>query len=474
MLSMETVCRNQSSLSEVQIHILMNSEALLQFASDVSHREIAIFVPGRTAGTVVLAAQRIPLLQQQHGDPQYIQPVGTVIASLETPIAAQVLGSGNAVYGEREVEYGRTEPLACYPFIDNGGDTIAAISFLGNVDTAREILTETAFMALQVPATQDAGKLYDSLNVQDGVILINNNGVVMYADEMAESLMAIQNHEGNLVGSNIYSRQSNLTGAKQALATHKGFVEDMSIGPIVLTRRVIPLSQGGKVRRVIAILTEKTELRRKEEELMIKTSVIKEIHHRVKNNLQTIASLLRMQMRRTESKEAQTVLNESLNRILSISLVHEILSHHNEEMIDISDVGQRLLTLLSHGMSGADCKVQSNFHGEALLMSSDGATSLALVMNELITNAIVHGFEGLRQGNLRLDIRKNDGGCIITVTDDGVGMEQSQLHQEKRKHLGLAIVQTLVEKDLHGTIEYTKTIPRGTTVVITFPYTEGS
>ncbi|MCH4188712.1 MAG: sensor histidine kinase [Megasphaera sp.] len=470
---METVCRNQSALSDVQIHILMNSEALLQFASDLSHREIAVFVPGRTAGTVVLAARRIPLLQQQHGDPQYIQAVGTVVASLEAPIAAQVLDSGRAVHGEREVEYGRTEPLACYPFIDNGGDTIAAISFLGKVDVPREILTETSFMALQVPAAHDAGKLYGSLNVQDGVILINCNGVVMYADEMAESLMAIQSHEGGLVGSNIYSMQSNLTGAKQALATHKGFVEDMSIGPIVLTRRVIPLSQGGKVRRVIAILTEKTELRRKEEELMIKTSVIKEIHHRVKNNLQTIASLLRMQMRRTDSKEAKAVLSESLNRILSISLVHEILSHHNEETIDISDVGQRLLTLLCQSMSGADCKVEPTFHGESLPMPSDGATSLALVMNELITNAIVHGFEGLQQGSICLTIRKEAGCCIIIVADDGVGMEQSQQHQEKRKHLGLAIVQTLVEKDLHGTLEFTKTTPGGTTVVITFPYTEG-
>ena len=123
----------------------------------------------------------------------------------------------------------------------------------------------------------------------------------------------------------------------------------------------VPILQRGKVRRVISILTERTELHRKEEELMVKTSVIKEIHHRVKNNLQTIASLLRMQMRRTTSDEARDVLNESLNRILSISLVHETLSHHDEENIDISDVAQKLLGLLAHSLVSKDCHVETKF-----------------------------------------------------------------------------------------------------------------
>ena len=327
-------------------------------------------------------------------------------------------------------------------------------------------------MALQVPFTKDMSSLYGRLSVQDGVILINCNGVVIYADEMAESLMAIQSNGGQLVGSNIYSMQSNLTGAKQVLATHKGAVEDVSIGPIVLTRRVIPLSQGGKVHRVVVILTEKTELRRKEEELLIKTSVIKEIHHRVKNNLQTIASLLRMQMRRTDSPEAKAVLNESLNRILSISLVHETLSYHNEETIDVSDVIQKLLNLLTQSMSGADCHIRTSFDGDSLIMSSGEATSLALVLNELITNAIVHGFEGYAEGHIRITLCKDNGQAVISINDDGIGIELSQGEQGSRKHLGLAIVQTLVEKDLHGTIAFTKATPKGTNVVIQFPYTE--
>jgi two-component sensor histidine kinase len=470
--SIETICRSQSALSDVQIHILKNSEELLQFASDLSHRELLVFVPGRKEETLILAAHCIPLLQQI-GDTSGKVSVGTVFAGYEEPIALRVLQTGQAMQGSKEIEYGHIEPLFSYPFVDNAGETIAVISFVGKVESNRDILTETAFLALQVPIEKDFRKLYCRLSVQDGVVLINCNGVIIYADEMADSIMHMRGHSGPLVGSNIYNTQTNLTGAKQALATHEGFVEDVTFGTVVFTRRVIPLLQRGKVHRVIAILTERTELYRKEEELMIKTSVIKEIHHRVKNNLQTIASLLRMQMRRTESQEAKDVLKESLNRILSIALVHETLSHHDEENIDISDVAKKLLLLLTHSLVSADCHVESSFSGETLFLPSDETVSLALVLNELITNAIIHGFEGQPAGKLDIMIENKEKHCTITVTDDGIGMEQSKKEDSQRKHLGMEIVRTLIEKDLKGTLEFTKGDPKGTKVCIIFPVAKG-
>ena len=205
---------------------------------------------------------------------------------------------------------------------------------------------------------------------------------------------------------------------------------------------------------------------------MIKTSVIKEIHHRVKNNLQTIASLLRMQMRRTDSEEAKNVLKESLNRILSISLVHEILSHHDEETIDISDVAKKLLELLTHSMVSADCHVDIQFSGRPMRLPSDAATSLALVLNELITNAILHGFEGLHEGTLSVSVQQDGGECMLRIQDNGVGMSHMPAQPGKRKHLGLAIVRTLVEKDLKGTLEFRDAKPKGTEVIIQFPQIE--
>ena len=480
MESMESICRSQRTLSDVQIHILKQSEPLLQFASDVSHRNVMVLVPGKKPHTLVLVAQRTPLLlQRTPGERDTIGQAGQVFASYDVPVALRVLETGQPMQADKEVEYGKNEPLYAFPFVDNAGETIAVIVFLGVVEGNREVLTDIAYQALQVPIAQmnkeDRHPLYQPLSVQDGVVIINCNGVVIYADEMAESILYMRGHSGSLVGSNIYSNQSDLMGAKRALATHEGFVEEVRLGQVVFTRRVIPLSRGGKVRRVIVILREKTELYQKEEELMIKTSVIKEIHHRVKNNLQTIASLLRMQMRRTENAEAKAVLEESLNRILSISLVHETLSHQDEEYIDISEIAKKLLDLLSHSLVSQDCHVQTTFHGTPMALPSDGATSLALVLNELITNAITHDFEGRSQGTLAMTISQPDdrNGQII-VADDGIGMEQKGKDYHKRKHLGLEIVKTLIEKDLKGTISFAKGSEGGTVVTIQFPLPERS
>lgn len=371
--------------------------------------------------------------------------------------------------GEKEIEYGRMAPIVAYPFVDNGGGTIAVISFVGTVEDNREILTETAFLSLQVP--MDFHSMYRPLSIQDGVVLVNCNGVVIYADDMADSILHMCGQRGAITGTNIYNTRLDLTGAKKALSQAEGLADDVTLGDAVVSRRVIPILQRGKVRRVISILTERTELHRKEEELMVKTSVIKEIHHRVKNNLQTIASLLRMQMRRTTSDEARDVLNESLNRILSISLVHETLSHHDEENIDISDVAQKLLGLLAHSLVSKDCHVETKFSGDTLPTPSDAATSLALVLNELITNAIIHGFEGRREGLLAVTIRRDGPDGVIIVCDDGVGMSHAPV-DTGRKHLGMAIVRTLIEKDLQGTIDFDDGVPEGTVVTIRFPLPE--
>jgi two-component sensor histidine kinase/PAS domain-containing protein len=459
----------KSSLSDVQISILNNSAALLQFASDLSQREINVFVPGKQEGTLVLAAQRTPLFQRLSENVAEAA-AGAIVNSYDEPLALRVLRTGSALKGVKEREYGKMEPMTAYPFVDNAGDTIAVVTFTGSVDESRNILTETAYQALQVPIVDSSRKLYEALSVQDGIILISGEGKVIYADEMAESIMHLRGRDVRLLGENIYNSRVNLSGAKKALATHEGFIEDIQHGKIIFTQRVIPLLQGGKVSRIIVVITERTELHQKEEELMVKTSVIKEIHHRVKNNLQTIASLLRMQMRRVESKEARDVLQESLHRILSISLVHEILSHHDEENIDIADVAQKLLTLLIHSMVSNESRIKAEFDGQALPLPSEAATSLALVINELITNAIEHGFEGISEGTLQVRIRNDGAWGTIIVADTGTGMDPNHIEDSKgRKHLGLQIVTTLVEKDLKGSLEFSQGVPSGTIVTIKFP-----
>ena len=162
MATLEAVCRTRSTLSPVQIHILQNSEELLQFASDLSHRELFVYVPGREAGTLVLAAHRTPLLQK--GRQTETTDPGAAFSRYEEPLNYQVFQAGTAMRGEKEIEYGRMAPIVAYPFVDNGGGTIAVISFVGTVEDNREILTETAFLSLQVP--MDFHSMYRPLSIR--------------------------------------------------------------------------------------------------------------------------------------------------------------------------------------------------------------------------------------------------------------------------------------------------------------------
>ena len=470
MTSLESVCQLKSSLSPVQIQILVNSERVLQFVSDISHREVCVYVPGRKKGDMVLVARRLPF--SRHRQPVDIEEsIGTAATVYDEPLVHRVFQSGLSMEGCRETYYGKMEPMQLYPFVDNGGLVMGVIYFLGPVDENRKILTETAFLSLQVPVHKDAEEIYGELSLQDGVFIIDQDGMVSYADDMAVSIMKLQEQPIQL-GDNIY-HHTHLQGIKQAFETAQASVANVRHGMGIYTRRIIPVLRRGRVFRIIGIISERTELHEKEEEIMLKTSVIKEIHHRVKNNLQTIAGLLRMQMRRVESKEARDALNESLNRIISISLVHEILSHHDEEIIDVSAVAKRLMDLVIHSLVSQECAVTYAFDGDSLMMPSDEATSLSLVLNELITNAILHGFSGRKEGHLDVSVHIEGNAGVIRVCDDGTGFIVP-VQVPERRHLGLTIVRTLVEKDLHGTIDFTERIPYGTAITIAFPIHKGS
>ena len=125
------------------------------------------------------------------------------------------------------------------------------------------------------------------------------------------------------------------------------------------------------------ILSDVTEIRKKDKELKIKSAVIQEIHHRVKNNLQTIASLLRLQARRSNSMEVKEALKESVNRILSISVVHEFLSQQGDENIDVMEVTKNILQLIQQNMLDSHFKLETEFIGETIILPSKQASKFS-------------------------------------------------------------------------------------------------
>jgi two-component sensor histidine kinase len=196
------------------------------------------------------------------------------------------------------------------------------------------------------------------------------------------------------------------------------------------------------------------------------------VHHRVKNNLQTIAGLLRMQARRVKSEEARQVLDETLSRILSVAVIHEFLSSDSSNIINIKEVSNRIIGQLQYGMLSSEAKIQIEVVGEPIYLPARQATSCALIINELVQNAIEHGFERRQEGIIQVNLADNGDEVIINVADNGDGLP-SDFHLEDTASLGLQIVKILVEGDLKGHIQLENGINdgHGLSIKIIFPKT---
>jgi two-component sensor histidine kinase len=195
--------------------------------------------------------------------------------------------------------------------------------------------------------------------------------------------------------------------------------------------------------------------------------MIQEIHHRVKNNMQTIASLLRLQARRTESDEVRRALQEGINRILSVAVIHEFLAHQEARVINIRDVSQRIIKQIQEGVLDAEQHIRLDLQGPNIYLPTQPATVCALAINELLLNALEHGYVRQEGGTVTVNLRDDGEMVTIAVDDDGVGLPEA-FDLDQTGSLGLQIVKTLAEGDLRGQFELCGR-DKGVSAVVTFP-----
>jgi two-component sensor histidine kinase len=207
------------------------------------------------------------------------------------------------------------------------------------------------------------------------------------------------------------------------------------------------LTDGDVTVGALALAKDVTEIRQKERLLVVKDTTIREIHHRVKNNLQTIASLLRLQARRLTSDEAKAALTESVLRVGSIALVHETLSEEPGDVAEFGEVARRIGRMVGEGLVLPESRVRIDVTGAAGPVGADLATPLAVVLTELLQNAVEHAFPEGTEGTVTVDLARTDGEVRMVVRDDGVGLDVAALEGSR---LGLQIVRSLID-ELGGT-----------------------
>jgi two-component sensor histidine kinase len=235
--------------------------------------------------------------------------------------------------------------------------------------------------------------------------------------------------------------------------------------------RAMPLRPGGRSSGALVLVRDVTEVRRRDRALLSKDATIREIHHRVKNNLQTVAALLRLQARRMDNESARLALEEAVRRVGSIAIVHEILSQAVEERVDFDEIIDPLGRMVTE-VSAVCSRVRVRRVGSFGVLPSESATALAMVLTELLQNAVEHGYDPADEassGSIVVRVRRLVGRLHVSVDDDGRGLP-ADFDLDGSTNLGLSIVRTLVESELGGQLELGRSPGgRGTRAAVDVP-----
>lgn len=312
----------------------------------------------------------------------------------------------------------------------------------------------------------------------DGYIRVDADGVVAFASPNALSAVHRMGWTADLTGNRLtevmgevltdrFEGEEVVGVISDAVAGRWGMRIEADARRATVLLRAVPLHPGGRPTGAAVLLRDVTELKRRDRALISKDATIREIHHRVKNNLQSVSALLRLQARRTDNPEARGALNEAVRRVAAIALVHELLSGSVDEAVDLDVVVDQLVPVLAD-VAAADGQAVVRREGRLGVLPSDLAMPLVMVLTELIQNAVEHGFADGADGEVVIDADRSTRRLLVTVRDDGVGLPDGfDLRAVER--LGLQIVNTLVQIELGGTLALTSRPEGGTQAVLTVP-----
>ncbi len=327
------------------------------------------------------------------------------------------------------------------------------ITFNDCADDLFGMIAVGAFPDMAAPPAPRRG----SPRASDGLIRLDTEGITTFASPNALSAFNRMGFDDELEGESLMEVTTELLPQQQNVDESLPLVvsgrapwrADIEARGVTVSLRSIPLRANGERIGAVVLSRDVTELRHQEQELITKDATIREIHHRVKNNLQTVASLLRIQARRTHSEEARDALSQAMRRVASIAVVHDTLSEGLTQNVDFDEVFDRVLRLVAEVASAPNTRAQTSSSGKFGVLPSAYATPLALALTELVTNAVEHGLAG-REGKVEIIAERNDTSLIVRVCDTGAGLPEGQIG----RGLGTQIVRTLIQGELGGTIDW--------------------
>ena len=470
MATLSELVTANSKLQEHEVEHLTELVAEWRLLADLSFADLVLWLPIRKdekswpQGYVAIAQIRPTTAATVFGD----DLIGSKINWGQRPLIDHALSEGEIVKDTQPEKVGEimikeeTVPV----ILDN--KTLAIISRHRNADLMRSPsklelnYREIAHLIFRMVSEGNfpiRNTLYSSESaprVGDGLIRLDVNGVVFFASPNARSALSRIGYQDELEQKNLGEVFSALDkdGKHPVDESWKTLLSgkflrrtEYDSGKGVIDLLVIPLTQRQDRIGAIVLVHNITELRNRDKALLTKDATIKEIHHRVKNNLQTVSALLRLQSRRVEDPTASAALAEAVRRVASIALVHETLSNQSSESVEFDQVFDQII---NNAFELIPRQIEFKKIGVFGSFDSKIATALSLVVTELIHNAIEHGLS--ENGDvLIIEIDKENNRYTVTVSDNGAGLPDN-FNLEQSSNLGLQIANTLTKNELNGSI----------------------
>ena len=461
MATLAELTRQHTSLSRDETAHLQHLVSEWGMLADLCFSDLLLYVPAGEGRWIVTAHVR-----PATGQTIYLSDwVGAWASETELPLLAAATTTGQVQEGEITVtNMAAPAQMLAIP-VRFGERTIAVLTrerssisgrqpgelertYLGIFDRFAQMIAQGSFPF--------PGRIADSgaaPRVGDGAIVIDEEARVRYASPNAVSALHRVGIGANAVGMRLAELGFNDSSVRQAFERVEPVIEEFDQNAdITLLSRCIPIVDKGVVTGGVLLMRDVTELRKRDRLLLSKDATIREIHHRVKNNLQTISSLLRLQARRLSSDEAKAAVAESVRRIRTIALVHETLSREPGDDVAFIEIVRPLMRLAEEGLQSVDRPVRFTVQGDGGRLPSTVATPLSVVLTELLQNAVDHGFpEGSEGGTVVVQLANDGAELRVRVLNNGRVLEPD-FDLNKATGLGLSIVRTLVTTELAGSL----------------------
>ncbi|HEX5594636.1 MAG TPA: histidine kinase N-terminal domain-containing protein [Micromonosporaceae bacterium] len=469
-----------------------------QLLSDLSFADLLLWVPIADESFVCVAQARPTTAPTAYLDDQ----VGRIVGGPDVAHLTIAYRQGRIWREGDPVWYGDTParheaiPVRLWSVDGESRDIIAVVGRDTNLSTARtpsqlelNYLTTADDLAQMLadgtfPPSRHPGETTSAPRVGDGLVRLDADGKVTYASPNAQSAYRRLGFASHLVGEDLAALHRRLAddpldgtdAANAVLTALRGEAprrREIEARAATMLTRALPLIPAGVPIGALVLVRDITEVRRRDRALITKDATIREIHHRVKNNLQTVAALLRLQARRMDIPEARAALEESVRRVASIALVHETLSMSSDEAVEFDGIVDRVAAAASD-VAATELSVAMRREGTFGVLPAEIATSLVMVLNELLLNAVEHGFStvgeerGPGEAEVVVSAQRLRRHLVVTVADNGRGLPPD-FDAESSGRLGLQIVRALVTGELRGTIELRARAGGGTEAVLIVP-----